>query len=78
MFYERDKQVITLIQCLCSINAVKYGAQVTFRAGLHKVEISEFTRMHAFLDISASAMTGHNALSIKLFKPSGEKAIVSS
>ena len=43
MFYERDKQVITLIQCLCSINAVKYWAQVTFRAGLHKVEISEFT-----------------------------------
>ena len=42
MFYERDKQVITLIQCLCSINAVKYGAQVTFRAGLHKEEISEF------------------------------------
>ena len=25
-----------------------------------------------------SAMTGHNALAIKLFKPSGEKAIVSS
>ena len=43
MFYERDKQVITLIQCLCSINAVKYWAQVTFRAGLHKLEISEFT-----------------------------------
>ena len=36
MFYERDKQVITLIQCLYSINAVKYWAQVTFRAGLHK------------------------------------------
>ena len=57
MFYERDKQVIALIQCLCSINAVKYWAQVTFRAGLHKVEISE---NHTFqngarklLDISA-------------------------
>ena len=43
MFYERDKQVIILIQCLCSINAVKYWAQVTFRAGLHNAEISEFT-----------------------------------
>ena len=43
MFYERDKQVITLIQCLCSINAVKYWAQVTFRVGLHKLKIIEFT-----------------------------------
>ena len=51
MFYERDKQVITLIQCLCSINAVKYWEQVTFRAGLHKLEISEFTCK--LLDISA-------------------------
>ena len=25
MFYERDKQVISLIQCLCSINAVRYS-----------------------------------------------------
>ena len=41
MFYERDKQVITLIQCLCSINAVKYWAGVTFCGGLHKVK--EFT-----------------------------------
>ena len=61
MFYERDKQVITLIQCLCSINAVKYWAQVTFRAGLHKLEISKFTHFkmaHATLLTSRSYFDG--------------------
>ena len=36
-------QVSTLIQCLCSINAVRYWARVTFRGGLHNVKKAEFT-----------------------------------
>ena len=52
MFSELDKQVSTLIQCLCSINAVKCWARVTFRGGLHNV--SEFTH---FKMVDASCWT---------------------
>ena len=48
-------QVSTLVQCLCSINAVKYLARVTFRGGLHNVKKRIHTFQnggHKLLDIS--------------------------
>ena len=54
MFSQLDQQVSTLIQCLCSVNAVKYWARVTFREGLHNVKKK---RIHTFQNRTQAA--GH-------------------